>query len=1053
MVIGMMAIVMAGGVYCPLFPRDPQQRLHALLQQTQSRLVLVHYLTKDKFQNDVISSDINAVLTDENQGINVDVDRLSDVIVTPDSVAYIIFTSGSTGTPKAVQVCHRSFTGMIGSFVYKNIINGNDTIMQVARCSFDPHVRDILGSFIMGAALIMLHPGAIVDFQYLADVMKEKHITFLDTVPTVLYNLFTYLQQFDYITAMKCLRSLCTGGESCSAQLANLIQSIVNNTCQTWNMYGPAETTVGCTCHLLPIRTATENIPIGRPLSNYQHEVFDELLQRVSTNQEGELFVGGVGVFAGYLGRDDLTARIVVVIDGELFYRTGDLVRIGRDGFIHYVGRKDHQIKLHGQRIELGEIEQCLLQSSVSACVVVKWNDDHLVAYVQSSTIDEKQLREHCQSHLPPHMIPSKFIVLEKLPLNSNGKIDRKSLPSLDFSNVSPTTLESDAQLLMPRNEIEITVRQIWCDILQQNQISIDTNIFSIGGHSLLMMQMFHRYKVKFCLEQNPNFVSISTLFQNPTIIDHAKLIQQSINARHSLDDYSWSPLYLSQAKASFAQERIFLDEQIRFSSKTKMSNIYAIQMLYRITSVESRVSISRFRRALLAVVRAHPTLCTALYLDADGRLIQHYINTNNNIDDQQPFSFTITELDNNDRFDDKITEIMRQHDLFDLEKGWVMHCHILRQQHCRRLTSQNDDLLAYDDLIAIFIHHSAIDGYSMPLLSHDLSYAYQNDDSLPLDENTLQYMDYSVHERSTDMTTLRRFWYSQLEGYNFDQSLPLLFDRRRLSTERRSTVGVTNSVIFHDDIATGFLNYASAHQVTPYQLAFATFYAFLFKLTHGESDICIASLDANRYKPELRNIIGMFVATLPYRVQIDCEWSFNELVKHVQQKYTSICEHTHYPLQDILADFHRNQLNTSFLEIFFEFTTEERDVNQLNLLGTSLEQVPDLLSSTLYVLFDFELMFFYNSTLDSGKLSCLLNFSLDCFNEITLNTITKRFERFYSQLFTINFNNITTDEYVLPIRKLSIILPEEIAEMQGAMFHRLSTNANKGILISFCHF
>ncbi|CAF4320686.1 unnamed protein product, partial [Adineta steineri] len=166
----------------------------------------------------------------------------------------------------------------------------------------------------------------------------------------------------------------------------------------------------------------------------------NQYLQSSATAQEGELCVGGVGVFAGYLDRDDLTAKALVEIDGELYYRTGDLVTIDKNGLLYYQGRKDHQIKLHGQRIELGEIERCLLNiTSISACVVMKWNDDYLVAYVQSSDINEQQLREHCQSHLPPHMVPSIFIILDKLPLNSNGKTDRKLLPSPHFSSVHLT--------------------------------------------------------------------------------------------------------------------------------------------------------------------------------------------------------------------------------------------------------------------------------------------------------------------------------------------------------------------------------------------------------------------------------------------------------------------------------------------------------------------------------------------------------------------------------------------------------------------------------------
>ena len=278
--------------------------------------------------------------------------------------------------------------------------------------------------------------------------------------------------------------------------------------------------------------------------------ILDEFLQSVVIDQEGELFVGGVGVFAGYLGRDDLTEKALIDINGELFYRTGDLVRMDNNGLLHYQGRKDHQIKLHGQRIELGEIERCLLNTSISACVVIKWGDDHLVAYVQSSNIDEKQLREHCQSHLPPHMIPSIFIILDKLPLNANGKVDRKLLPSPDFSHLSSIHLTNDVDLLLPRNEIELTIHHIWCDIFQHNQISIDANIFTIGGHSLLLMQLLYRYKAEFHFETNT--LSITDLFKHPTIIDHAQFIHQAIGNVQNIDDHHWYPLHLIQGKNNF---------------------------------------------------------------------------------------------------------------------------------------------------------------------------------------------------------------------------------------------------------------------------------------------------------------------------------------------------------------------------------------------------------------------------------------------------------------------------------------------------------------------
>jgi aryl carrier-like protein len=334
-------------------------------------------------------------------------------------------------------------------------------------------------------------------------------------------------------------------GEPCSVKLVNSMKNILTKRSDIWNLYGPAETTIDCTFHIMNIPTEKKSVPIGVSLPNYRCLIRDEYLQRVAIDREGELLVGGVGVFAGYLGRDDLTEKVFVKIDDEIFYRTGDLVRMDNSGLLHYQERKDHQIKLHGQRIELGEIEQCLLNTSISACIVIKWDDDHLIAYVQSSDVDRKQLREHCKTHLPLHMIPSLFIILEKLPLNTNGKVDRKLLPPPEFSHLPLSHLTTSTEHKSPTNEIEITVHQMWCEIFQQNQISIDTNIFTIGGHSLLIMQLFHRYKTEFHLETNA--LSIADLFQHPTIADHAQIIQQAVNNTQNVDDYHWSSLHLIQ--------------------------------------------------------------------------------------------------------------------------------------------------------------------------------------------------------------------------------------------------------------------------------------------------------------------------------------------------------------------------------------------------------------------------------------------------------------------------------------------------------------------------
>ncbi|CAF0996698.1 unnamed protein product [Adineta steineri] len=1048
MVIGMMGIEMAGGVYCPLSPRDPQHRLHALTQQTRSRLVFVHHLTKAKFDDNIISLDIDSILI-----IN-DMDKkdLSSVILKDEEIAYIIFTSGSTGTPKAVQVRHKNFIDCINSLTYINSFNKDDTVVQMTRCSFDIHVQEILGTLLVGGTLIMLHPGGTIDFDYLSEVLQNKQITYLHTVPSFLHSFFIFIVQNKNINAVKHLRSLCSIGEAFVVHLIELIVKIGITNCIVWNLYGPAETTIVSTFYRVDLMGNTRSVSVGTSLSNYRCIIMNEYSELSITNQEGELCVGGAGVFAGYLGCDDLSAKALLQIDGQLFYRTGDLVTMDSDGLLHYQGRKDHQIKLHGQRIELGEIERCLLNiTSISACVVMKWNNDHLVAYVQSSShMNEEQLREHCQSHLPPHMIPSFFIILDKLPLNQNGKVDRKQLPSPHFSSKH---LTNNIELVLPTNDIEISIHRIWCEIFKQNQISIDTNVFTIGGHSLLIMQLFHRYKIEFHLEANT--LSISNLFQHPTIIHHAQLIQQFINTIHTLDDYPWSSLHIVRARASFAQERIYLDEQIRFSSnKATMKNMYVIPLLYRISSMNEHISITRLHHAFQSVITKHNILRTALYIDdTNNNITQQCLDANIILDgDIKSYGFTIVNIHNDDHrhMNESIEEILNQADLFDLSKGHVIRFHILRHYHQSQDNSsrESDDLLTENDHIMISIHHAMFDGASTSIFLRDLSLAYQSHDSLSMDENALNYINYSVHEHVMDMSLSREFWHSQLEEYNIECSLSLPVDRQRSSTnQQRSGLASTAEITFDNELCTSFLNYASSHHLTLFQLGLSIFYVFLFKLTHGETDLCISSINANRYRSELVKMIGMFVSTLPYRLEIDCHWSFDEVVKHVREKCLSILEHSHYPLQHILGDNRSSQSNVSFLETMFDFITRAEDVSRLRLNGVNLEQV-SLNESYEMAKFDFSLTFVYNSSSDDNQLSFSFVCSHDLFQSSTISQMARRFQCMFEQLFQTQSSNIPVMNVSSSINKVCLILPEETEETELVVFHRLKSIVNEGMII-----
>jgi hypothetical protein len=437
-----------------------------------------------------------------------------------------------------------------------------------------------------------------------------------------------------------------------------------------------------------------------------------------------------------------------------------------------------------------------------------------------------------------------------------------------------------------------------------------------------------------------------------------------------------------------------------------------------------------------------HRILHTSLiFNNDDGSLKQCITNKHQifTIADEQTFK-------NKNELENIIYQTTIDPNLFDLSNGRAFHCQIFRQEN---LIDENKDkqLITNSDVFIIAFHHAAYDRSCRSIFYNDLCVAYNDDITMSVNE-ALQYIDYAIHERVMDMTSPREFWYSELEGYSIERPLLLPADRYRSSSDQRSGLASLAEISFDDKILTAFLNYVSAHQVTPFQLGLSVFYTFLFKLTHGQRDLCISSLNSNRYRTEVQNIIGMFIETLPYRIKLDSHWSFNEVVKNVREKCLSIFEHSNYPLKHILTDSKQNPSNIPFLETVFDFITVSSNIDRLFFDGASLEQM-SLPQSCEVAKFDFMLRFVYDASLNNGRLSCLFICSRDLFDETTVATISRKFQHLFEQLVSSNSNVLESDEFSIPINKLSLILPEENEEIQGTIFHRMSSVDSEGMYIT----
>ncbi|CAF4234467.1 unnamed protein product, partial [Adineta steineri] len=519
--------------------------------------------------------------------------------------------------------------------------------------------------------------------------------------------------------------------------------------------------------------------------------------------------------------------------------------------------------------------------------------------------------------------------------------------------------------------------------------------------------------------------LSIALFLQQPTILQHSQLLQSiTINQMKSVH---WHTLHINQGIASFAQERIFLDEQMRFSNKIAIYN-----ELTALKIIQGSISIDRLLEAIEYILNKHKILRTFLTFNNDNGILEQHIDNKHRIFQLVPNQT----FKNENELQDILYQTVINPNLFDLSTGRVFHCEVLRQEIVSNNNDTNNRFITDSDILLIAFHHAATDRSAYQLFLNDLCFAYNTNVEWTGDEGLLQYVDYSVHERLIDMTPSREFWLLQLKDYDFDHRLSLSTDQHCLCNDQRSGFASIAQISFDKNISKSFVNYASTHQTTPFQLGMALFYGFLFKLTQDQNDLCISCHNANRYKTELQNMIGMFVSTLPYRMKLNCNWSFNGLVKQVHDKCISILEYSHYPLQNILTDIHANQSNVSFLQTVFDFITRSPDIDQLSLDDVNLKPI-ELKQSIEIAKFDFALTFIYNPMSNDDMLSCRFVCSHDLFEDMTVTKIARRFQYLIEQLFSMDSNINQTDILVSPITKLSLLLPEEAYEMERIVFCR----------------
>lgn len=523
MIISILAVFKAGAAYAPISTAYPKDRFEYLINDAGLEVILTSSNLERGLSNLNTKAPVTFVYLDKEKE---DIDRESEEEVPclneRNNLAYVIFTSGSTGRPKGVMIEHRGIPNMVLEQINAFNINKNDRVLQYASIAFDASVSEIFTALLAGAVLVLLPNKGLYLGEDLYQVLRKKKITVVTLTPSVLNTLPP--------KELPALKTLVSAGEACTKKLIDYWSSKLNFI----NAYGPTECTVCASMNICS--SADEGVSLGKPIANTAFYLLDKQLCPVPAGETGELCIAGIGLARGYLNLTSLTEESFCrnpFMDGisERLYRTGDICRrVSKDSF-EWVGREDNQVKIAGLRIDLDELIQVLREypgilDAVITIVDDSFKNKQVYAYIitdSSQKLSIKEIKAYVRAKLPAYMVPSRFMFISEIPVLESGKLDKNSLPSME--DVRP---DIDAAYAEPRNRMEETIAQIWCEILKIDRVGIYDNFFDLGGQSLMATQIVSRIRSTLGMEipLHVLFEAASTVEQTAAAIERYQLEQ-----------------------------------------------------------------------------------------------------------------------------------------------------------------------------------------------------------------------------------------------------------------------------------------------------------------------------------------------------------------------------------------------------------------------------------------------------------------------------------------------------------------------------------------------
>ena len=855
--IALLAVQRAGGVYVPVSKAYPEARKTFIVQQTESKLVLDQEVLKGFF-------------IEKNK---YKLER--EIELKPSDSAYIIFTSGSTGNPKGCELQHAGVVNRL-TWMWKDYsFDANEVVLQKTSATFDVSVWEFFLPLCFGASMVIASESEVLEPSLLRACIKRNKVSTLHFVPGVLMHFMDDWTRNK--TDFSSLKKVFTSGESLPLQLANQWNKEFAAT--IINFYGPTEASIDVTA--FDTSEAKQKMLIGKPVANTGLYVLNDKGQPQPIGVKGELFIAGVQLAKGYFNDDKRTRESFVSLpsfQGEKLYKTGDVVSWTPEGNLEFHGRKDFQLKIRGFRIELAEIENAFMElEGVQGTLITTKEfkgEKQIVAFWRGDkTLTNQQIIQELSTVLPAYMVPYLIEYREAFPITVNGKVDRKQL--LESLRPDFTIVE----LIAPETELQEKIKEIWLNLLPVEAIGIKNNFFHSGGHSLLALRLKAHLQDVF-----GKSISLSLLFENPTIEEQAILVEKSESKgrSHNKIEKSESKEYYPLTSS---QKRIWVLSELEDSGIA-----FHLPMVYRL---KGELKLNQLEKAIFKVVERHASLRTNFVLEG-SEVVQKITPF-----DQLDFEVEKLEVDNEKQLE-KIVE-KKSNELFNLEKDLLFRVSII--------------CLKEENILFMNQHHIISDGWSLELLFNEILTVYQEGEKalLPME---LAYSDYAVwlnnEETKKELESHKSFWYNLFDLIPEPLNLPIsVAARPEMKTYNGDVMTCSFSAESYQQI-NRFVNENGGSLFSFLQTVLST---LLFKLSRQTSFV-IGTPVSGRTQKELEPMIGVFINLLPLLQKIDKEEEWLSLYKKTSQRTVEALDHQLYPF-DLLVQELNLPRDTSRAQLF----------------------------------------------------------------------------------------------------------------------------------------